>query len=120
MIRDILRILLWLGVLAGSALLVVAVARFAPGSDWGALIALAPALALAFLIMSIFAAGAKAPVVEDGGDSVHRLSWGAILFIWVASAATAAFILFVLQHAEPFWFWSLSVPSIAICVYFCA
>ena len=118
--KDVLRILLWLGVLAGSALLFVAVARLAPGSDWGALIGLAPALALSFLIMSIFAAGAKAAVVDQGGDSIHRLSWGAILFLGAVSAAAAAFILFVLKHAEPFWFWSLSVPGIAICAFFLA
>ena len=45
---------------------------------------------------------------------------GAILFFGLVSAVVAAFILYALQDAERFWFWSLSVPGVAGCAYFFA
>ena len=120
MIRDIVRILIWVAAFAVGP---VALVWLGPQDGIFRTILLVGVLiiwlvSLCFLIESFLAAGSGAPPSRRDGSTVHRLGWGVVVLVGIISAGVALAILYVLQDSEPFWFWSLSILGIAGCIYF--
>lgn len=118
--RDIRRILLRLGILAGCVSLFLLIHRYSPDSVWGIAMVVPIGLATVFLIMGIFAAGTSAPALRKGNTTIHRPGWGATVSLVLVSGALAALFPFALTNVDRFWFWFLSGLGAALGAYFVA